>query len=167
MELLKLLTANEIVAQVINFLALFFLLRIFFWKHILKILDDRRDRISREFQFIEQTKKTVEALKADYEKKMSVIEDTAKAKMHEAVLEGGRIVSGIKKEAYRDAESIIKAAKADIHYELGKAKNELKDKIVELTIKATESVIREKLTPDDDRKIVNEFLEQLDNLDEK
>jgi len=52
MELLKLLSANEIVAQIISFLLVFTLLRIFVWKHFLKILDDRRDRIASELKVI-------------------------------------------------------------------------------------------------------------------
>jgi F-type H+-transporting ATPase subunit b len=164
MELLKLLTTNEIVAQVINFLILFFLLRIFLWKRILGILDERREKIAQDFKTIEGTKKSVEELKNDYEKKMGSIEEMAKTKMHEAVLEGGKIVSEIKKEAYRDAEKIIQSARADIRYEITKAKNELKDKVVDLTIQATESVIREKLTVESDKKIVKEFLDQMEEL---
>ena len=165
MELLKLLSTNEIVAQIINFLILFFLLRIFLWKRILGILDARREKIAQDLQTIEETKKTVEELKNDYEKKMNSIEETAKTKMHEAVLEGGKIVSEIKKEAYRDAEKIIQVARADIRYEITKAKNELKDQVVDLTIQATESIIREKLTAENDKKIVKEFLEQMDDLE--
>ena len=41
-ELLKLLSGSEIVAQIISFLLLFFLLRAFAWKRFLAVLDARR-----------------------------------------------------------------------------------------------------------------------------
>lgn len=164
MELLKLLSTSEIIAQVINFLLLLALLRIFFWKRVLQFLDERKERIASDFKRIEDAKNEVERLKSDYEKKIASIEETAKEKMHAAVLEGGKIVSQIKKEAYAEAEKIIKTSREDIKYEIAKAKNELKDTIVDLTMKATENVIREKLTEEDDKKIVKGFLEQLDEM---
>ncbi len=51
MELLKLLSTNEIVAQVLSFLILLFLLRKFAWKKILKILDERKEKIALELVF--------------------------------------------------------------------------------------------------------------------
>ena len=57
MELLKLLNPSEIVIQIICFLLLFAFLRIFAWKHVLDLLDERRARIAAEFQKIEETKR--------------------------------------------------------------------------------------------------------------
>jgi F0F1-type ATP synthase membrane subunit b/b' len=56
MELLKLLSGSEIVAQIISFLVLLFILRIFLWDKVLKVLDNRRERIASEFKQIEDTK---------------------------------------------------------------------------------------------------------------
>ena len=55
MDLLKLLTAKEIVAQIISFLLLMALLRVFAWKKLLNLLDERRARIASEFKKIEDT----------------------------------------------------------------------------------------------------------------
>ena len=60
MELLKLLSTSEIIAQVVNFLLLLILMRVFFWKKVLKLLDERRDRISSQLEHIENTKKEIE-----------------------------------------------------------------------------------------------------------
>ena len=67
MELLKLLSTSEIVAQILGFLLLFFLLRAFAWKRLLALLDERKARISSEFQKIEETKAALERIKTDYE----------------------------------------------------------------------------------------------------
>ena len=65
MGLLELISANEVVAQVISFLILLFLLRIFAWKKILKLLDESKEKILGEFKKIEDTKAEVSGLKAD------------------------------------------------------------------------------------------------------
>ena len=164
MELLKLLNTNEIVAQVISFLVLFFLLRAFAWKKILGLLDQRKDLIASEFQKINDTKAEVEQLKVDYEKKLSATEDMARHRIQEAVAEGRIITDEVRKKAYADAEEIITNAKTSIHYELAKAKEELKEKVIELTLQATENLIQEKLSPEDDKKLVENFLKDLEGV---
>ena len=162
MELLKLLSASELVAQIITFLLLLGLLRVFFWRRILKILDDRKARIASEFKNIEEAKKEIAGLKSDYETKLSSIEEIAKAKLREAEALSLAAASQIKKEASLAAEKIIDSANADIKYELAKARDELKNQIVELTINAAEGLIGEKLNRENDKKLVEEFIKELD-----
>lgn len=167
MELLKLLSANEIVAQVISFLILLFLLRIFAWKKFLKILDDRKERIISEFKLIDDAREEIVKLKADYESKVLNIEGVSNAKIQEAIANGRQITDEIRKKANEQAEDLINDARENIKNELEKAKEELRDKIVELTISATEMVIQEKLTGEGDKRIVKDFLEKVDELNDK
>ena len=87
MELLKLLSTNEIVAQVLGFLLLLILLRLFVWKTILDLLDQRKERIASEFRKIDESKAEIEKLKAEYDAKLAVIEDSANRKIQEALAE--------------------------------------------------------------------------------
>lgn len=165
MGLLDLISANEVVAQVISFLILVFLLRIFAWKKILKLLDDRKEKISGEFKKIDDTKAKVEALKSDYEARLVSIDDIASKKVEEAISEGRKITDEIRKEAQLNAQLIINDAKESIKYELSRAKEELKIKIVDLTMRATENVIQEKLTQEGDKKLVEQFLDKIDEIE--
>ncbi|MDD5731009.1 MAG: F0F1 ATP synthase subunit B [Candidatus Omnitrophica bacterium] len=162
MELLKLLSTNEIVAQVISFLLLFFLLRKFAWKSILGLLDSRKEKIASEFKKIEEAKLQLDIIKADYEEKLASIKAAAEKIILEAAAEGRQVTDEIRKKAHLEAQEIINNARQNIQSELAKAKEELKEKVVDLTIKATENIIREKLTGDDDRLLINDFLEKLD-----
>jgi len=164
MELLKLLSTNEIIAQVLGFLILLTLLRVFAWKRVLGVLDKRKERIAQEFKKIEETKADIEKLKTDYNAKLGSIEEAAKDRMHAASLESKIILEDARKAAYIQAQGIIDNAKASIKYELAKAKDELKNEIVDLTLKATENVIKEKLNQEGDKKLVREFLEGVDKL---
>lgn len=165
MELLKMLSANELFAQIINFLILLFLLRIFFWKRILKLLDSRRERISSEFRKIEDTKKEVEGLKSSYQAELANIGETTRQKIGEAVEEGKKIADGIRKDAEGQAQKIMETARQDIKHEMAKAKEEIKGQIVDLTIKATENLISEKLNAAGDKKLVEDFINQVDKVE--
>ena len=161
-ELLKLLSANEIIAQVISFLILLFLLRAFAWRKVLKLLDDRRERISLEFKKIEEAKLEIAEAKSDYEARLSAIEKTAAEKIQEAIAEGKVVQEEIRKRANENAQEITEDARKNIKYELAQAKEELKNNIIDLTISATEHVIRDKFTGEDDKKLVKEFLDSVD-----
>lgn len=164
MELLKLLSKSEIVAQVINFLLLLLFLRIFFWKRILKLLDERRQRIASEFENIDKTKAEIGKLRVDYEAKLAAIEETAQKRIQEAVAQGRIISEEARKKAQITAQEIIDNARAGMKYELAKARVELRDEIIDLTVKATEDIIREKLTEVEDRRLINDFLEGIEKI---
>ena len=164
MELLKLLSTNELIAQIIGFLILLVLLRAFAWKKILGALDKRKEQIASGFQEIEEAKADIERMRLDYDAKLSSIEQAAKHKIHEAVNESKVILEDARKNAHIQAQEIIDNAKSSIKYELAKAKDDLKNEIIELTIKASENVIKEKLTEKGDRVLVQEFLDGVDKL---
>lgn len=164
MELSELLNAKEIIAQIISFLLVLFLLRAFAWKKLLKLLDDRKERIASEFKSIKEAKEDISQLKAEYDTKLSAIEDAARLKIQEAINEGRVIAQEIKEKSQNDAKIILAKAKENIEIEISKAKEELKEKVVDLTISATEHIIREKMTAEKDKKLVSEFLEELDKV---
>ncbi|MFA5165162.1 MAG: F0F1 ATP synthase subunit B [Candidatus Omnitrophota bacterium] len=164
MELLKSLSANEIVAQVVSFLLLLTLLRIFAWKKLLKMLDDRRERIASEFRKIEDAQSAVEKLRADYDKRLAGIEAEARAKIQEAVAEGKKVSQEIREGARQEARTILDKAQENIEIEVSKAKQELKERVVELTLGTTEKLLKEKITDEKDRKLASDFLDELEKV---
>jgi len=164
MELLKLLSTSEIVAQIISFLLLLVLLRVFFWKHLLKLLDDRKARIAGQIKDIEDAKRDIEKLRSDFETKLSSIDEIAREKIKEAGELSKKMAEQSKKDANLEAENILNAARSNIKYEIAKAKEELKDQIIDLTIKATANLVSEKLTEEDDKRIVGDFLDKIDGV---
>ncbi|MDD4908003.1 MAG: F0F1 ATP synthase subunit B [Candidatus Omnitrophica bacterium] len=163
MELLKLLSGSEVVAQVISFLILLAVLRIFLWSKFLKILDDRKEKTASDLKKISDAQIDIEKLKHDYLDKLSIIEQTTREKIQEAVLEGRKITEEIKAKARVEAEGIIQNAKEVTKFELDKAKGQLKDEIIDMAMRSAENLIREKMNEDKDRRLVRDFLDNLDN----
>lgn len=167
MEILKLLNPGEIIVQVISFLLLLFILRRFLWDKVLKLLDRRKERISSQFKQIEESRLTVEQLKGEYRKHLDRIDTEAKEKIKQAFSEAKEIAEEVKKSAYQEAQKIIDKAKEEVGYEVSKAKEELKDRIIELAIEAAETVIQDKLTEEEDRHIVEDFLDKAGLIKQK
>jgi len=165
MELFKLLSTSEIVAQILGFLILLFLLRIFAWKKILGLLDQRKEKMASELHDIEESKAGLEKLKSAYAAKLVAIEEEAKKRIEQALSESKLISEEARKKAHLQAQEIINNAKASIKYELAQAKEDLKEEVIEMTIKATENLLQEKITSNNDKRLVKEFLEGLEKIE--
>lgn len=164
MEFLKLLSASELVAQIINFLLLVFFLKLLLWKPLLRVLDERKQKIASELQKIDDQKAEIATLKSEYESRLALIEQEAKKRINEALAQGKDQATQIQKEAHRHAQKIIEQARADIKYELTQAKEELKERIVDLTMQTAAQLIQEKLTEEKDKQLVEDFLSAVDEL---
>lgn len=164
MEIFKLLSTNEIVAQVITFLLFFFVLRALLWKRFLGILDQRKEKIVSEFQAAEKARQTAQELKNDYAQKLKTVEDAAKARFQEIMLEAQKMSEKIKKEAQIQAQRIIDDGHNLVSYEISQGKEKLKKEIIDLVLETTEHVIEEKLTFEEDRKIVENFIDHIDKI---
>lgn len=157
------LSANEVFAQIVSFFIILFLLKIFAWKKILGALDQRKEKISAELGAIENSKLEIVKLKADYESKISAIADAAQAKINQAIEESKKINEQMRKKAHEEAQDIIIDARNQVKYEVTKVQEQLKEKIVDIALGAAKSVIQERLTEEDDRKIVENFIKEVEN----
>jgi len=159
-ELLKLLSANEIVAQALAFLLLLGILRAVFWKRFLKVLDERKERIASEFKTIENARRETERLRQDYEKKLGDIDETARNRMQEAINEGRRIADEIRDNASKEGDKLVENARITIKADLAKAKEEIKNEMVDLVIDVAGKVVQEKLSEEEDKKLVEYFIKE-------
>ena len=148
--------------QIFNFLVIFFLLRKFLWKRFLIVLDDRREKIAKEFQTIEETKSEIARLQSEYQEKLNQIEEASRQHLQKAVQDGQRIAEELSEQARTQARRILSSAQEEIQFEVKKAKEELKGVVVDLTMRATEGMIREKLNPQTDKKLVEDLLKEIE-----
>ena len=165
MEFLKLLSASEILAQILSFFLLLFLLRLFAWKKILGLLDQRKERINSQLSEIENTKLEIARLKSDYELKISEITSQAQSRISQAVEQAKIAGAQVHKKANEEAQDIIMDARRQVKFEVSKVQEQLKEQIVDIALDAARTVIQEKLTEDGDRKIVEDFIRQIEKVE--
>ena len=155
------LEIGQIVTHIIGFLIAVFLLKKFAWKPLLSILEERRSKIKSEFDNNEEEKKKVEGLISDYQTKLKEIDSLARVKIQEAAREGQKLANEIKENARGESKDILTRAREEIQRDVDKAKVQLKNDLVNMTIRATEKLIRERLDEEKDRKLIAEFIEVL------
>jgi len=158
---------QQIVSQALSFLLLLWILRRFAWRPLLALLDQRRARIEEELRSVAQQKEELERLQADYGKRLAAIEEEARTKLQQAILEGKRISVEIQEQARAHGYALINKSKETIERELAKAKVTLRDEMAELTMEAVERVLRRKLDPAEDRRLIDSVLDELEQSSTK
>jgi F-type H+-transporting ATPase subunit b len=153
------LEIGQIVTHIIGFLIAVFLLKKFAWKPLLSILEERRSKIKSEFDSIDKEKKKVDDLLSDYQAKLKEIDSLARVKIQEAAREGQKLANEIKENARGESKDILTRAREEIQRDVDKAKVQLKDDLVNMTMRATEKLIRERLDEEKDKKLIAEFID--------
>ena len=155
---------SQVLTHVVGFLIALFVLKKFAWKPILQMLDDRRQKIADEFADIEAQKTKTGALLKEYEDRLQKIEDEARARMTASVAEGQKIAAQVKADAQVEARGILTRAQADLERDVEKARAELKESMVAMTLGATEKLLRERLDKSANRKLIEQFLNEVETV---
>ena len=155
-------TIQELSVQFIGFLLLFLIMKRIAWRPLLAVLDERRVRIEEEFRQVAQSKAEMVRLQEEYRQRLAKIEDEARMKIQQAILEGKRISVEIQEQAREQSYALMAKSKETVELELKKAKVMLRDELTAITLSAVERILREKLDAEKDRKLVDAVLNELE-----
>ncbi len=151
----------QILTTILGFVAVVLILRSTAWNPILDFLDARREKIRKDYADAETALKEAEGLKGDFEAKLADIRTIERERVQEAVKRGEGVADGIVAEARAKAEATYAKAQADIEVEAEKAQLQLRADVVDMTIKAAERLIGERLDDEKHRRLIREYVESL------
>lgn len=158
-EALKVL--SQILTQLAAFLIFLWIMKRYAWRPILRLLDERREKIAGEFERIEAVKAEIERLRREYEGRLRTIEQEARERIQEAVGEGRRVAQEIRERAHADARAITTKAKENVQLEIEKGRLQLKEDIIRMTMAALERLLREQMTREQHDRLITEFTENV------
>lgn len=154
------LEISQIISQIIAFLIMFWVLKRYAWKPLLTLLEERRKKIQAEFDAIEEQKKGNESLLKEYQNRLNDIDNQSRVKMSQAIEEGRKQALDIQNDAHESARAIILKAQSDLQNEVNKARQQLRNEIVTMTLAAAQKVIHEKLDSEKENKLVTDFIDK-------
>jgi F-type H+-transporting ATPase subunit b len=159
---MNLVDIPQVLTQIIGFLLMVWILRRYAWGPLLGMLEARRERIAGEFKEADRLKAEARDLKAKYDAELKAIDAVARQRITEAVADGQRVAAEIKAQAQKDAAARLEHAADEILREREKAKEILKQQIIGLSLRTAEKVLRQKLDDPAQRKLVGEFVDELE-----
>lgn len=151
-------------AQIINFFVLFFLLKAFAYKPILKMLESRRQKIQESLEYAEKVKKDAAEQQKEFDRKLEETRRETQAASAAAAQVGEKEREAILAQAREDARKLIEQAKGQIEYERKQMLSELREEVVRLSLAAAQKVINQSLDEKAHRQLIGDFLAQADNL---
>jgi len=154
----------DLLWRTLNFAALMVILVKFLSKPLANALSGRRMAIMTLFEDLNERRAEVERTYNEYEAKLGRIDeevrsiiDTAKA---QAEAEREKIIA----EANRAAEDIKRKAEIAVQNELANARKSLRAEIAEEAAVKAEEIIRRNLGPEDQARLVEDYLEKVGAL---
>ena len=150
-----------VLTQILGFLIMVWILGRFAWGPIVQGLEARRQKISDDFAEAARRHKEAEQLKAKYEQDIRGIEAQARARIQEAIAEGQKVAEEIKTQAQADAQARLQRADEEVMRQREKEKELVKEKIVDLSIRTAEKILRAKLDDPAQRRLAGEFIDEV------
>jgi F-type H+-transporting ATPase subunit b len=144
------------------FFVVLWVLSKYVWPRIIEAIEKRQAAITDSIDHAEAIRKEADELLADYRQRLS----EARAQADEIVARANK--AGDQREADAlaaaavEREELLKQTKHEIQLETQKALQDLRREVASLTVEATEKVTRKSLTGEDQQRLVEEALSEVD-----
>src|SRR3954469_25272327 len=144
------------------FLVAFFVLRKWAWPAITEALDKRQRAIEESIETAERARTEAAGLLDEYRTRLR----EARAQAEEIITRARKAGEVHERETAEEARSkrgeLLEQTRRNIEGETRRASQEIRTEVADLTILATEKVTRKSLTGDDQKRLVEEALGELD-----
>ena len=149
-------TKELFISQLIAFLVVAFLLKKFAYQPVLTMLEERRQRIAEGIENAEKIKEELASTEAARKKIMEDANATANKMIEEARAVAAQVQEKESQKAVAQAEQIISQAREAASADHARMLAELKQEIGGLVVKTTAQVVGKVLTPEDQKRLVDE-----------
>lgn len=149
-----------LVLQTIGFLILVFLLAKFVFPIFNKVIDEREKSFRAGAEAADKAKADAEAAEARIAKELEAAKKQASESVELAHKESAVMLANAEAKAKKRADHIVETAHASLEQDVLAARETLKSDMKHLVADATEVVIRQKLDPKTDQKLIEDALKQ-------
>jgi F-type H+-transporting ATPase subunit b len=149
-----------LLAQIVNFGLLLFLLGALLYRPVLRVLDERARRIQESMEQAEQIRRQAQQAEEEFRARMEEARREARSIVDQALQAGRALQEEARAEAQRQAAAELERARSQIQAERDAAIAELRREFADLAIRAAERVIRRSLDRTAHRQLVEEVLEE-------
>jgi F-type H+-transporting ATPase subunit b len=133
------------------------------WKHVLAGLKAREDRIRGDLAGAEGARVKAEATLREYAAQITAAEQKVRDMITAASAEGEKIATALRMQAQQEAEASKERAVKEIESARHQALQDIYAQAAELSTSIAEKILRRNLNADDQRDLVNQSLQELQN----
>ena len=145
----------------LNTLTIFFVAKKYLFGPVMQMITDRQKEIDDLYADADSAKADAEAMRDEYQLKLSDAQATSERIVKEAMARGQAREEEILRKANADAAAIMDKASADIAQEKKKAINDAKNEISGLAMAIAGKVVERELNEADQAKLIDSFIDGL------
>ncbi len=154
------ISVSGLVAQLINVAILLLLLYFVLYKPVLRMFNERSNRIKESMDQAEEIKQKMTETEEQVREQLEAARKEGQNILAQAGQMGEQVKEVARQEARQEAEATIARARLEIDRERDEAIEELRRQFVDLAIVAAEKVIVETLDKEKHRRLIDEVLEE-------
>jgi F-type H+-transporting ATPase subunit b len=147
-----------LIAQLVNFTILLVVLRLVAWGPLVKMLDERRERIAESLSAADQARASVAESERQVQEQVEAARRDAQGLIAQSQEIASRIQADARAQAQADAETTMVRARSEIQLERDTAIADLRREFADMTISAAEKVIKSSLDRNAHRKLIDDAL---------
>lgn len=151
-----------IAAQLITFVIGLFLLWLIAYKPLTAMFQARIDKIHGDLKAADDARRDMEAKKKSYDEQLVKLTDQTQELMRKATQDGIRTREEIIHTAREQGEALIKRAEEIITQEKAKAIKELRQEVVDISMRVTEKVVGQMADQALQRRMVDKVFVELE-----
>lgn len=145
---------------IVTFLVLLFVLKWKAWGPLMEALDARSKQIEESLSKAEKVTADAEQQAAKNEEVLQAARKEAQNIVAQAREAGDKLKHKMETDGKEQYDGMLEKAKEQIDMEKQKALNEIKTTVVDIALKASEKVIKRNLNDEDNKKIVEDTVEE-------
>ncbi len=153
-----------LVAQVLSFLLLVWILSKYAWKPLMNMMEERRKFIESNLAQAENERKQAEQIKREYQEEIKKARQEAQGIIERAAKLSEQRAEEIMAIAREEAEKMKKAALVDIERERDLAIAQVKAQVADLSVSVAEKIIRQKLDVQGQEQLIEEFIKEVGEM---
>ncbi len=147
--------------QTVNFLVLVYLLQRFFYRPILAVIAERKQKVAKEQEAAAAEKLAAEKLKAEFLAKLAALEDDKQRVLHAALVQAESEAAGLRREMTQKIESERVRQQSLLKNERLEVERQLKEQSVRLGLSIAERLLRDAAVVTDPLVAVQTALSQI------
>ena len=157
------LSPGTILAQMLNFFILVWILHRFAYKPLVGMMNARKEQIANDLASAEQSRLEAEQIKADYAAQIAKARQEAQEIVekahHQAKLSTAEEVAAARSQIENEKER----ARQDIAIERDRAMNSLRNEVVSLSVAMAGKVVAKDMNSETNTKLIEDAIRQLDS----
>ncbi|WP_288991380.1 F0F1 ATP synthase subunit B [uncultured Veillonella sp.] len=157
------LSPGTILAQMLNFFILVWILHRFAYKPLVGMMNARKEQIANDLASAEQSRLEAEQIKADYAAQIAKARQEAQEIVekahHQAKLSTAEEVAAARSQIENEKER----ARQDIVIERDRAMNSLRNEVVSLSVAMAGKVVAKDMNSETNTKLIEDAIRQLDS----